>query len=241
MGEGINQASIAFQDQVRNHFGWSYEADVASAKGLLDACERHPKAQAFGWTSQQREALLSSLKVRLENASLVVLVGAAAERTELLRKWPKNTEFIAADGAVGACLGLVEPLCVVTDLDGGHHLNTAAHLGVPLVLHAHGDNQAAWASWLGQWTDRAPPVVLTHQTHEPMDGMLNPGGFTDGDRAVCFLNWLGIPLEKTTLLGYRVDEVGQWSGRTNPSRKLEKLHWMARILDEIHPSWRRLG
>ena len=237
MGDGRVDATIAIQDRVREHFGWSYDADVQSARGLLAACEEHPKSQAFRWTKQQREATLTHIKHGLENATLVVLVGAAATRDEVDGVWPKNTVFVAADGAVGACLGLVEPLCVVTDLDGGEHLATAAKSGVPLVLHAHGDNQQVWTSWLNQWTNQAPPVVLTHQTHENFDGMFNPGGFTDGDRAVCFLHWLGVPLEKTTLIGYRIDEVGQWSGTTNPSRKLEKLRWMANILDGVHPLW----
>ena len=63
--------------------------------------------------------------------------------------------------------------------------------------------------------------------------MYNPGGFTDGDRAICFLLSLGVPIERIVLLGTRTDVVGKWSGNTNPEEKLVKLQWMAKILDII--------
>jgi uncharacterized Rossmann fold enzyme len=64
--------------------------------------------------------------------------------------------------------------------------------------------------------------------------MYNPGGFTDGDRALCFIESLGRSLEDTECLGFRTDAVGPWSGVTNRKRKMEKLEWM-------RESMRRLG
>ena len=61
--------------------------------------------------------------------------------------------------------------------------------------------------------------------------MHNVGGFTDGDRAACLLAALGVPLEHVQFVGYAVDHVGPWSGATDPVRKLDKLKWMERILD----------
>jgi len=75
--------------------------------------------------------------------------------------------------------------------------------------------------------------VLTHQTPGEIDGMYNPGGFTDGDRAICFLLALGVPIEKISLLGTRTDIVGKWSGVTKPAEKIIKLEWMAKVLDII--------
>ena len=54
--------------------------------------------------------------------------------------------------------------------------------------------------------------------------MYNPGGFTDGDRAACFLTALGRK-ENVKLLGTRSDIVGRWSGDTEKSSKLQKLQW----------------
>ena len=59
--------------------------------------------------------------------------------------------------------------------------------------------------------------------------MHNPGGFTDGDRAICFLVALGVPIDNISLLGTRTDIVGKWSGVTNPVEKMIKLQWMAKV------------
>ena len=229
---------IDVQDRVRAHFGWSYQADVVSANELRRACNEHPQAALFGWLPEQRQQTLEAVRQRLLDAAQVVLVGAAANRQHLEGAWPQGTEFVAADGAVGACLGLVEPACVVTDLDGGTHLEAAVASAVPLIVHAHGDNAKEWSASLDRWASNPPPLVLTHQTHERHPDMFNPGGFTDGDRAVCFVRWLGVQEERLHLLGYDEAEVGPWSGFTNPARKLEKLSWMADILDMVHPTWR---
>ena len=60
--------------------------------------------------------------------------------------------------------------------------------------------------------------------------MHNPGGFTDGDRAVCFLIALGLDAERIKMLGTRSDIVGKWSGATDPERKVVKLQWMDRVI-----------
>ena len=58
--------------------------------------------------------------------------------------------------------------------------------------------------------------------------MANPGGFTDGDRAVCIAFALGA--ESVTLVGFSTSEVGSWSGVTDTKRKLIKLKWMSKVL-----------
>ena len=238
MGEAIQEDLISVQDRVRAAFNWTYDADVKSADLLRMTCNEHPQAEAFGWSSRKRQETLEELRTRLLQAEVVVLVGADASRDQLNRDWPVGAEFVAADGAVGACLEQVIPCCVVTDLDGGEHLEAAVKKGIPLVMHAHGDNVETWRASLERWEATPPPLVLTHQTHQRYEDMFNPGGFTDGDRAVCFLHWLGVSLERVRLIGYSTHRVGSWSGRTNPARKLEKLGWMATVLDTVHPSWR---
>lgn len=239
MDEDVLTALIGVQDRVRAHFGWSYQADVTSAIGLRNVCNEHPQANLFGWSPERRAETLEAVRERLLDAARVVLVGAAASREHLDRAWPSGTEFVAADGAVGACLGLVEPVCVVTDLDGGVHLDGAVDNGIPLIVHAHGDNAKTWSTMLQRWTAKPPRLVLTHQTHEHHPDMFNPGGFTDGDRAVCFVRWLGVQNERIHLLGYDETRVGPWSGTTDPVRKMEKLSWMAQILDMVYPLWRQ--
>lgn len=238
MDGALQDDLVRIQDDVRASFGWSHDDDEASALALRSACESRAESKAFHWSRKGRRETMENIRTAVSQADAVVLVGAAAQRQALDRPWPEGTVFVAADGAVGACLGLVAPVCVVTDLDGGEHLDAAVLAGVPLVVHAHGDNQATWSRCLDNWADAPPSIVLTHQCRHAIEGMVNPGGFTDGDRAACLMRWLGVDDEKLVFLGFSTDRVGSWSGTTEPVRKLEKLQWMARVLDMLSPTWR---
>ncbi len=232
-------ALVAIQHEVRDHYGWAYADDVNSAEGLLRTCDEHPNAKALGWSAEGRQQTLEALVQQLEEAQNVVLVGAAVVETDLHGEWPEKTVFIAADGAVGACFDKVDVLCVVTDLDGGDHLHEAVRRQIPLIVHAHGDNEARWRACTAAWANQGgASLVLTHQTDETYPDMHNVGGFTDGDRAACLLAALGVPLEHVRFVGYAVDHVGPWSGTTDEARKLDKLKWMERILDRLNAGWR---
>ena len=229
---------IAIQHEVREEFGWAYRDDQESAENIL---QRFKSEAPFGlpsWNFQGRQVALESLTAALNAAEKIVFVGAAATRTMLERDWADGTVFVAADGSVGACLGLVDVLVVVTDLDGGVHLQEAVQRGTPMAVHAHGDNQERLTALLPQWAKYQPPVMLTHQTDENYEGMLNVGGFTDGDRAVCLVSFLGGDENKFVFLGYSTEHVGEWSGLTEPAQKLRKLEWMAKVLDRLYPSWK---
>ena len=231
-------STVALQHDVRRHFDWAYEDDVASARALLQACNEHAKGGEYGWSADARQATLASLRKQLHEASHIVLVGAAVKGEELERPWTKGTVFVAADGAVGACFGRVDVLCVVTDLDGEPYLSQAVDRTIPLIVHAHGDNVNRWKEGLEEWaTQGGVPLVLTHQTDEDFPDMHNVGGFTDGDRAACLLASLEVPLDRISYVGYAVDHVGAWSGNTNPQRKLEKLAWMERVLNLVDGAW----
>ena len=231
---------VALQHDVRAHFGWSYQADQQSASMLRLACNQHPQAEASGWTPAARARTLERIHDALMQARHIVLVGAGVTEDDIEQPWEEGTVFVAADGAVGACLGRVDVACVVTDLDGEPHLSKAVESNVPLVVHAHGDNTATWQTCLQRWSaSGGVPLVLTHQCDDVYDDAFNVGGFTDGDRAACFLLALGIPHERVSFLGYSTDEVGPWSGTTNPEQKLAKLSWMARVLDLLDPHWTR--
>jgi uncharacterized Rossmann fold enzyme len=242
MSRAVDRRLIEVQDRVRDHFGWAYSDDLQSARALMEACEAHPRALELGWDTQGREAMLGGLQELLLNAPHVVLIGAAVQPSDLERQWPEGTVFVAADGAVGACFDIVEPTCVVSDLDGGIHLEEAIRRRIPLIIHAHGDNMDTWQRFLKHWTDGpAPRLLFTHQTHENIRGSHNVGGFTDGDRAVCFVSWMGVSNDRMELVGYATTHVGEWSGTTNVERKLAKLEWMAEVLDLILPDWRERG
>ena len=194
------------------------------------------------WTRPQRSVTVANLRRRLVlRETKIAVLGAAIEESEIISMLENPTLFVAADGAVGVLSTLPESVserawsrlvCIVSDADGGAGTMEAVKRGIPIILHAHGDNKSSWRNLLGIALNmqNPPRIVLTHQTPEKITGMYNPGGFTDGDRAICFLIALGVPSDRIILLGTRTDVVGKWSGATNPEEKLIKLQWMAKIL-----------
>ena len=233
---------IKIQDEVRTFFNWNIKSDIESANQLLLVVEN---TSIDSWSRSQRSVTIANLRRRLvlrETRSAVL--GAAIEESEIITMLESPTLFVAADGAVGVLSSLPESIserawsrlvCIVSDADGGAGTIEAVKRSIPVILHAHGDNISSWRNLLEIAVNmqNPPRIVLTHQTPDRIDGMYNPGGFTDGDRAICFLISLGVPSERILLLGTRTDVVGKWSGVTNPEQKLIKLQWMAKILASI--------
>ncbi len=225
---------LSLQDEVRDAFGWSEEADALSASDMSKLFQKEAPYGRREWVMTSRQSALSTLKQSICSAKRLVVVGAGSESVSV-NDYPQAL-FVAADGAVGAVDDLTRVLCVVSDGDGAEHLERAAQAGVHIVLHAHGDNHDVWMRLVEAWSqlERTPPLTLTHQSNVELEGMHNPGGFTDGDRALCFIHALGRSLEEIECVGFRTDVVGPWSGTTNPERKKRKLAWM-------EESMRRLG
>ena len=201
--KAVNEDLILIQDEIRESFGWGLDSDVESAELLVSKCKN------------------SEPNLRFEGK--VTVVGAAAE-PGVKSQYP----IVVADGAIGAIEDLSTVALIVTDGDGTPHIERALNKGIPICLHAHGDNVESWSKILSQINERQE-VFLTHQTPREIDGMYNPGGFTDGDRAVCIAFALGAT--EIELVGFSTDDVGQWSGVTDKKRKLIKLQWMSRVLN----------
>ena len=129
---------------------------------------------------------------------------------------------------------------------------TAPQPASVVVTDVFGNSFRNWCvDYIGTDKDCAPDgttgcapqitVVWTRHLSDNSDGATSPynkpplgplpGGFTDGDRAVCFLSALGASKENIKLLGTRSDIVGRWSGDTEESSKLQKLQWMKSILE----------
>jgi len=201
--EAVDNDLILIQDDIRKSFGWDVKSDLESATQLVAECKNPPASVRFN--------------------SRVTVVGAAASPNT------KTTyPTIVADGAVGAVADLSSVALIVTDGDGTPYLEQALNIGIPICLHAHGDNVESWKRVLSL-IDSNQEVILTHQTPYSIEGMYNPGGFTDGDRAVCVALALGA--SEVELIGYSTKTVGQWSGTTDEKRKLIKLGWMKKILN----------
>ena len=238
----VDKKLIMIQDEVRKFFEWDMKSDLDSALEMLSFVEDYP---IDIWKRPQRLVTLANLRRRLVlRDTRIAVLGAAVEESEVISILDSSTLLVAADGAVGVLSSLSESIserawarlvCIVSDADGGEGTIEAVKRGIPVILHAHGDNFESWKTLLDTASRNSfpPRLVLTHQTPGEINGMYNPGGFTDGDRAICFLLALGVPIEKISLLGTRTDIVGKWSGVTKPAEKIIKLEWMAKVLDII--------
>ncbi len=232
-----NPNLIEIQDEIRDDFGWKLAADLDSAKNLRWVCKEKSWSLKT-WTDKGRKETLLDLQEQLISGPITIL-GAAAEAEDVRDAILAGHRLIAADGSVGVLTEAEFPdiawnslLCVVSDGDGDMvHLAMAAERKIPFVIHAHGDNQNQWMEVLDVLHLYNTPIILTHQTPSDLTGMVNPGGFTDGDRAVCFALAMNASNNQLTLRGFRTDKIGRWTGSTVPERKMRKLEWMKRVIE----------
>lgn len=150
-----------------------------------------------------------------------VLIGAAINQSSSI----PNSSLIVADGALRACLQRnIIPELIISDLDGYiPDIIWATQNGSKIIIHAHGDN----ISRVHQYSAKLNPICMT--STYPSDSTFCWGGFTDGDRATMMSLSLGCASIK--LLGFDFNKVGSFSGEYSP-RKMEKLVWAQRIIDE---------
>ena len=151
----------------------------------------------------------------------LVLIGAAINQSFSI----PNSSLIVADGALRACLQRdIIPELIISDLDGYiPDIIWATQNGSKIIIHAHGDN----ISRVHQYSAKLNPICMT--STYPSDSTFCWGGFTDGDRATMMSLSLGCASIK--LLGFDFNKVGSFSGEYSP-RKIEKLVWAHRIIDE---------
>jgi hypothetical protein len=202
---------IALQNAIRDYFSWDVDDDLSSAQ-------------------QMSQSLVGGYKLDLSKYTRVGIVGAAAETITVENSTAEI--LIVADGSLGAIGELSRTALLVSDADGVPHIQRAVENRIPIALHAHGDNVKEWKNFAATFSDNYP-LVLTHQTPGSIEGMINVGGFTDGDRAICLALAFGAPPASIELIGFKTDDVGKWSGVTDKAIKLEKLQWMKKIIQSL--------
>ena len=109
---------------------------------------------------------------------------------------------------------------MVTDLDKSPDTaRKLTHEGIPVAVHAHGDNVPAVEEWVPQFD--SDHVLPTTQA-EPRDPVRNYGGFTDGDRAAFLVD--AFDAAELVFPGWDFDDT------TLTATKRKKLHWAERLL-----------
>ena len=157
----------------------------------------------------------------------VSIFGAADSlSSDIERKRPEGT-LISAGSATSVVMSKgILPDIVVTDLDGDIDSQIeASREGAVTLIHAHGDNIDLIMRYAKEFTGK---VILTTQSRPDMV-LCNFGGFTDGDRAVCFARHMGA--KRILLYGFDFDNPSDKDG-SDPAVKMKKLSWAKRIIGD---------
>jgi len=146
---------------------------------------------------------------------------------------------LAADGASRLLIERNLPIDgIITDLDG---ITTQDFFKAKFVIvHAHGDNNIALENFK-EVIINFPKLIGTTQA-EPTYNLINPGGFTDGDRILALIISFLLPHQYIYLIGMDFDDiVGKYSklNKENDylagSIKLKKLRYALTILEWLIP------
>jgi uncharacterized Rossmann fold enzyme len=131
---------------------------------------------------------------------------------------PKEYFIVAADGsASGLKLFNIKPNIIMTDLDGLNlsELRQFINQDVICFVHGHGDNIQALQKF-SHLIKESNNIIGTTQNQSRYP-IINPGGFTDGDRGLYLLHHIS-PLDKSFwLFGYEFkDRIGAYSKKEFP-------------------------
>ncbi len=205
---------LPIYERICADFGYDPKKDLESAKEL---------ASLIGGNGL---AALEEIKVGFPARAMVC--GGGPQLANELSSIAIDDFVVAADSATTVLIEAeIEVGMIVTDLDGIVEDQIALNSeGVPVFVHAHGDNMDAVARYVPRFPG---PVVGTCQCAPP-GGLVNLGGFTDGDRAACIASALGA---RTILLaGFDFENPSDKPGKAR-ELKLRKLGWAKEILDEL--------
>ncbi len=216
-------------DAIRASFGYSESKDGASAIAFAD----YLRACGQGTHGAELEAALAGRTVHVVGCGPSLAALRPASLSDPMPGLPEHglrpEPILAADGATQRLqeLGIV-PDVVVTDLDGAPDaLAWASNNGARMVVHAHGDN----ATRIQTVAPRLAIALGTHQVaHTPdLDPLQNPGGFTDGDRAVLLAEHFGAAAVLLHAFEPQAPP-SRYSHAFDPATKMRKLDWAQKIL-----------
>ena len=195
----------------------------------------------FGFSRAEDENCVRILKAVTVNSLLddddairerigrtATVVGAAPGLAERLGTVKLEGTVISAGSATKTLMDAgILPDIVVTDLDGDIESQLeASAAGAVTLIHAHGDNEDLVRRYAGLFRGT---VVLTTQS-KPSNTVLDFGGFTDGDRAVCMAREFGARF--INLVGFDFDNPSDKEG-SDPETKRRKLKWAKRIIFDM--------
>ena len=186
-------------EEILEEFGFSREADEEAARllqSLLSGRGGDLSIEDLDSMIRGREVLVCGNGPSLPRDLKSILAGRRSSQRSR-----DDMVIVAADGATTAVLAAdLLPDLIVTDLDGFlPDILEANARGSAVVVHAHGDNMTLLAEWVPQLIR-----VLGTTQSEPIEGIFNFGGLSDGDRCVFLARRFGA--KKIGIIGFDYDD-----------------------------------
>ena len=186
------------------------------------------------------EEILKSFKDMIQSKSYILVYGCGSSLEITMEKFEAKSFFnksvnLAADGAAVFLKEKEIPIDgIFTDLDG----ITIKEFNYPefIIVHAHGDNIKN-LKFFREKMIKFKKIIGTTQV-EPIEDILNPGGFTDGDRILFFIKSFLLPHHKIFLIGMDFNNIiGRYS-KPNLTKnqeadpvKLKKLRYAIKLVE----------
>jgi uncharacterized Rossmann fold enzyme len=200
--------------------------------------------------SYNLEEILLSFKKNIQNKKYICVYGCGPSLEEsvdfILRNMGKNffnnCVNLVADGAAQLLNERIIPIDgIITDLDG---ITKKDFLKAKFVIvHAHGDNIFLLEHFKNTIIN-FKKIIGTTQA-ESTHNLINPGGFTDGDRILSLIVSFLLPQQELLLIGMDFDGiVGKYSKPNKEKNyladpiKLKKLQYALQIIEWLIPKVR---
>ncbi|MFX1375025.1 MAG: 6-hydroxymethylpterin diphosphokinase MptE-like protein [Promethearchaeota archaeon] len=233
--------------KIRNDFDFDYQKDCKARDYLSQIL----KKKTHKW---KLEHILKSFKNQLVSKQFILIYGCGPSLEEsvdrILSKignifFSKFINLTADGSSILLRERNIKIDAIFTDLDG--ITKNEFKYSDFNVIHAHGDNLEK-IKLFEEEILKYKNVIGTTQV-EPLENVVNPGGFTDGDRIIYFIRNLIKPFQKIFLIGMDFKNiVGKYSkldiesdqeGNLTKKKKLryavELLEWInTKIINEIY-------
>ena len=230
----------AWYRKIVNDFNFDLQKDREARDLLSHILEKKP-------FSYNLEEILLSFKENIQIKEHICVYGCGPSLEEsvdfilsnLGKNFFNNCVNLAADGAARLLNERTIPVDgIITDLDGITKRDFFKAKFV--VVHAHGDNILLLEHFKNTIINFTKIIGTTQA--ESTYNLINPGGFTDGDRILAFILSFLLPQQELYLIGMDFNDiVGNYSKPNHDKNyladpiKLKKLQYALQIIEWLIP------
>ena len=230
----------AWYRKIVNDFNFDLQKDREARDLLSHILEKKP-------FSYNLEEILLSFKENIQIKEHICVYGCGPSLEEsvdfilsnLGKNFFSNCVNLAADGAARLLNERTIPIDgIITDLDGITKSDFSKAKFV--IVHAHGDNTLLLERFKNTIINFSKIIGTTQA--ESSYNLINPGGFTDGDRILAFIISFLLPQQELYLIGMDFNDiVGNYSKPNHEKNyladpiKIKKLQYALQIIEWLIP------